>query len=510
MGRQVAVAATGRQARDAGLGVVADGGNAVDAAVAAALVAMCTEPGIVSLAGGAYVALWPAGEDPVVIDGNVEMPGRGASPERFGAGLREVVTDYGGGVTLYGGHGSVATPGAVHALAAAVDRSARLPWSRLVAPAEHAARVGYPTSHAGARYLGYVADALFGDDPEARALVARPDGTPLLGGEPTTNPDLADTLVMLAAQGPALFSTGPVGHRLAEQMAAHGGLIGPEDLAAYQPLVREPLRPQVGEWQVALNPPPSIGGPVLAVMLGELARRDSWSWDDVIEVQRRVLGHRLEVHDLSEDLDAAGHALLAAVERHGLAGLPTSPATAHVSAVDSDGSACAITMSSGYGAGMCIPGTGVLLNNCLGEVELNRRGLHALAPGTRLASNMAPTVARASGGRVLAAGSPGADRITTALLQVLAQGFLHGADLQDAIDRPRLHVRLPGPGQVVVEHEPDPEIALAVARSGLASHRYPGPHMYFGGVGAAYRGADGEVTAAGDRRREASVGTRSA
>ncbi len=273
-----------------------------------------------------------------------------------------------------------------------------------------------------------------------------------------------------------------------------------------EPAVRPAVLRTVGDWQVALNPPPSVGGPVLAVMLGELGRRGDWDWADVIEVQRTVLGHRLDVHDLSADLGTAGYALLRAVERHGLAGLPTSPSTAHVSAVDDDGNACAITMSSGYSAGMCIPGTGVLLNNCLGEVELNRLGLHALAPGTRLASNMAPTVARSDPARVLAIGSPGADRITTALLQVLGQGFLHGADLQTAIDRPRLHVRLPGEGRVVVEHEPDPGIAAAVASAGLASHVYDGPHMYFGGVGAAQRTADGRLEAAGDRRREASVG----
>ncbi len=115
MTRQVAVAATGRQALEAGLGVAAEGGNAVDAALAAAFVAMATEPGMVSFAGGCFVAVWPADGDPVVVDGNVEMPGRGLPEERFGHGVREVVTTYGGGVTMHAGHGSVATPGIVPA-----------------------------------------------------------------------------------------------------------------------------------------------------------------------------------------------------------------------------------------------------------------------------------------------------------------------------------------------------------------------------------------------------------
>ena len=117
-------------------------------------------------------------------------------------------------------------------------------------------------------------------------------------------------------------------------------------------------------------------------MLGELARRGDWTWADAIEVQRGVLGYRIAVHDLSPDLEADGHRPAGrGSSSPGSAALRGSSSTAHVSAVDDDGNACAITMSSGYGAGLCIPGTGILLNNSLGEVELNRHGLHALPPG---------------------------------------------------------------------------------------------------------------------------------
>ena len=163
-------------------------------------------------------------------------------------------------------------------------------------------------------------------------------------------------------------------------------------------------------------------------------------------------------------------------------------------------------MSSGYGAGLVIPGTGILLNNTLGEVELNQRGLHTALPGTRLASNMAPTTGRTADGRSLAIGSPGADRITTALMLVLGQGCLRGADLREAIDDPRLHLRLGADGRFGVEHERDAGIAAAVAASGLTGHEYPEPHMYFGGVGAAHRSAAGDLQAAGDHRRDAAVG----
>ena len=502
---RVALAATGSAALEAGLEVASDGGNAVDAALAASLAAMSTEPGIVSLMGGAYVNVWPAGGDPAVVDGNVEMPGRGLDASAFGRGVREVRTDYGGGVTIGAGHGSVANSGAVPALALASQRWGWAPWRRLVEPSVQACRAGYRIGASAALYLGLVRESLFGEDAEAHALVTGADGGPLEPGETSTNADLADVLELLAAQGATLFTSGAVGRVLAEDMAQNGGLVTDADLVAYRAVVRQPTLRAVGGWTVALNPPPSVGGPMLAVMLGQLAHHEAWTWGEVVEIQRRVLAHRLSVHDLSRDLDADGHALLAAVERYGLAGLPTSASTAHVSAVDEHGTACSVTMSAGYGAGMVIPGTGILLNNALGEPELNRLGLHAVPPGTRLASNMAPTTARGGTGSALAVGSPGADRITTALMQVLGQALLHHEPLQRAIDAPRLHVRFMDDGSARVEHEPSDAIAAAVASSGLAAHAFPGPHMYFGGVGAALLGSEG-LHAAGDARREAAVG----
>jgi gamma-glutamyltranspeptidase/glutathione hydrolase len=502
---RVAVAAPSAVALRAGLEAAEEGGNAVDAAIAATLVTLSTEPGIVSLMGGAYVNIWPAGGDAVVIDGNVEMPGRGLDSSAFGHGVRHVSTNYGGGIMMGAGHGSVANSGVLQALSVARERHAVLPWGRLVEPAAVACRDGYPIGASSALYLGIVRESLFAEDAEAHALATGEDGHTLRPGEVTTNVDLADILELLGAQGVSLVTTGAVARVLAEDMAAHGGLITMADLAAYEAVVRTPTLRRLGGWTIALNPPPSVGGPMLAVMLGELARRGNWSWEDAIDIQERVLGYRVSIHDRSRNLETDGHALLEAVERHGLAGLPTSASTAHVSVVDDAGTACAITMSSGYGAGIVIPGTGILLNNALGEPELNRLGLHAVEPGTRLASNMAPTTGRGAVGSSLAIGSPGADRITTALMQVIGQGLLHGADLQHAIDAPRLHVRHHDDGTASVEHEPDHALAAAVAASGLVGHPYPGRHMYFGGVGAALLSGGGLI-AAGDNRREAAVG----
>lgn len=504
--RSVAVAATGPVAVDAALGAVRAGGNAVDAALAAMVVAMTTEPGIVSPMGGAYVTIWPADGEPEVIDGNVEMPGRGLGQDRFGGGLFEFALTYGGGITVYAGPGSVATPGAWAAMGLAHERHGSGEWSRVLHDAVKAARNGFHVGRAAASYLLLTLDNIFGWDTETAAALTGPRGQLLKAGDRLVSPDLADSLELIGQKGWREVYTGELGRALAADQEARGGLVTADDLATYEAKVRTPLRLPAGDWDIATNPPPSVGGPMLAVMLGQLVARGSTDWRDVIRIQEHVLGYRTDVHDFSADLEEDGYRMLEEVRQKGLAGLTTSSSTAHVSAVDSDGMACAITASSGYGSGATIPGTGLMLNNCLGEPELNRLGLHVLPPGTRLASNMAPSAGRTADGRVMAIGTPGADRITTALMQVLARHCLMDIDIGEAIGRSRAHVRVVRGEPTRVEYEKDPEIAAAVEELGMPGQEHDNHAMYFGGVGAAVRSASGVLSAAGDPRREAATG----
>ncbi len=182
----------------------------------------------------------------------------------------------------------------------------------------------------------------------------------------------------------------------------------------------------------------------------------------------------------------------------------TSPSTATVSVVDDQGGACAVTVSSGYGSGVTVPGTGLAMNNCLGEQELLGGGPHSLPPGTRLTSNMAPSVGRrTTDGAVLAVGSPGSDRIPSALAQVLAL-FTAGLDLHAAVAHPRLHVRArpQEPVPLLLDHEED----LAVPDdTGFPTRRMPAHSMYFGGVGAALWDPALGLLASGDPRRAGAV-----
>jgi gamma-glutamyltranspeptidase/glutathione hydrolase len=482
----VAIAAPNEAAADAGEQVARAGGNAVDAALAAALVAMVNEVGIVSLSSGGFVTVQPpGGGTPYTVDGWMDMPGRDRA---LGGGAWDVSTEYGGGVDITIGPGSVAAHGSLAAFDEAHRRDGSLPWRELVSPALEVARGGFRLSSASRYYLEHVHDDVFGWDDESRAALHGPDGE--VTTDPVVLPDLARSLALIAGEGASSLHTGELARMVTDDVLGRGGILGPDDLASYRPVVRPSLLTRIGGWTLATTPPPSVGGVVVAAMLRLLEDRPRHGWDaedvtHLVAVERAVLGHRHAVLDHSTHLERDARAFLDLADRDHLAVLE-SGSTAHVSATDGAGLACAVTVSSGYGAGMIAKGTGIWLNNCLGEQELNPHGLHGLPPGSRLLSNMAPTVAHHDDGASLAIGSPGADRITTAITQVLA-GFVNGdLSLIDAVHHPRVHVHRAGRPDEVVKRETELS-------------------MYFGGVGATLVRADGHLVAAADPRRDGAV-----
>ncbi len=498
----VAVAASSPMAAEGGARTAAMGGNAVDAAVAATLVSLTTETAVASLGGGAFVTLSPPGGEPYTIDAYVEMPGRRAGPDRFGGGLRTVRFSYGGGLATTVGHGSVATPGSLAGLEEAWKREGSLPWSRLLEPAIGWAMDGFPLTPAAHHYLVHSHEAVFGWHPECRRALHREDGSLRDAGERIRIDGLADTLETIAHEGPRAFYEGELAERIATHVYDNGGLLSPEDLASYEARVREPLHAQVGGWRVSTNPPPAIGGAAMVAMLLLMGGEPRGSWSPAalrrqIRVQEAILEYRHRDVDRSDDLIRDVGALLDPATLEVLGRRVESASTVHTSTVDSEGRACAISASTGYGSGVVPPGTGVFLNNCLGEHELNKRGLHAWQVGERLPSNMAPTLAHAPDGSILAVGSPGADRITTAILQILVNFLNLEMTLEEAIAHPRLHVERVD-GRTVVAYEP----GLPVDELGVECRAFDSISMFFGGVGAALRRRGDRFTAASDPRRE--------
>jgi len=497
---KVAVATTSALAAEAAREIAANGGNAVDCALAAALFTINTEPGVCALAGSAFVTVWIPGSDPITIDGNVAVPGRGLAASERGAGTTSVTIKYGGGITTLAGPGSVAIPGTLAAIERASKLFGKTTWPELFAPTIRATRDGFPLSSACHYYLGYSGECIFNRSDDGFFALHHADRSQREGGSLIVVPHLADTLSAIADEGAKLFYEGELARTMTEHVRDGGGALTLDDLKYYEAIERPALTVDIGNWTIATNPPPSIGGAVLAAMLlacADLPHRewDSASLSQLIQVQSAALDYRKRRLDLADDVGAEAANLLDSARSGQLLNRWTSASTVHTSAVDDNGIACAITASSGYGSGEMPAGTGLWLNNCLGELELNRRGLDAGPPGQRLPSNMAPTIARREGA-VLAAGSPGADRITTALHQFFVNTLQLDMTLDEAIAHPRLHVDTSGDeDRLMVEAGLDlPEVDLPVTVM-------PELNMYFGGIGATLVENGGDIQVASDPRR---------
>ena len=501
----IAVAASSQLAADAGRTIARAGGNAVDGAIAATLVAACTEPFVMAPGGGGFITLWPPGGEPVTIDAYGEVPGRGLPGDRVGQAIAMARFDYGGETQTGVGYGAIATPGLLAGLAMAAARYGRLPWDVLLQPAIAAVEAGFPLPPCAAEYIAFAHDAIFAWHPASRAIIYRPDGRPLQLGDRVAIPALAASLRRLAADGPATLYGGDLGQRICAEIQDHGGCLTLDDLRAYRPIARSPLQVSIGDWTIATNPPPAVGGACLAAMLLLLAAgpipTDGAGWArQMAEVQRAVL------HDRGQRLDGAGRGLERAVTQlldaastgnPGAIAHLKSPSTIHTSAVDRDGFACSISASAGYGSGAMPGNTGLWMNNALGELELNPHGLDGLRPGDRLTSNMAPTILRHRDGTVHAIGSPGASRITTALAQV-AIAMLRDGDPPDVANgRSRLHLEIGGRGDTL-SHEPGIDTAEL---AGFRLNPFERQSMYFGGVQMAGLDAAGTLYASSDRRR---------
>jgi len=497
---KVAVATTSQLAADAAAQVAAGGGNAVDCGLAAALLAMNTEPGVCALAGSAYITVWAPGRDPVTIDGNTAIPGIGLDVADRGHGASSVTMDYGGGITTLVGAGSVAVPGSLAAVERAWQKFGRAKWRDLFAPTITATQNGFPLSAACHYYLGYSGESIFSRSDDGFFALHGDDHALRERGSLIVVPHLADSLNTIAAEGARVFYEGELAAAIATHVGESGGALTAADLAQYRAIERPSLTVDVGHWTIASNPPPAIGGSTLAAMLlacSDMPHREwhSESLARLIDVQRAVLDYRKQRLDLADDVEVTVAKLLESVRSGQLLTQWTSSSTVHTSAVDEDGLACAVTASSGYGSGEIAGGTGIWLNNCLGEIELNRHGLEAGPPGARLPSNMAPSVAR-SGDTILALGSPGADRITTAMHQFLVNHLQFSMPLEIAIAHPRVHVDTSGDHERLMA-----EPGLDLPAVDIPVHIMSKISMYFGGVAAARFDNNAGFDVAADPRR---------
>ncbi len=489
------MAAGDRRSARAGAQILARGGNAVDAACAAALAAAVAEnpltgPG----AGGFLLARDPAGVA-TALDFFVAVPGLGPGGRRLDPAHLESFTALFGGAEqeFLIGPASVAVPGMIPGLVQANRRLGRLGLAEVAEPAIALAREGV-TVTAQMEFLHELLAPMLTHTPEARAVYA-PAGRTRRAGEVFRVPELADTFDEIVRDGEAAMRDGPLARRMVTHLSGAGGLVTREDLAAYRPIERPPLEVRHGEFTLLTNPPPSSGGVLIAAALGHVDGRMAC---DEVGFYRTVAAAGAAANLLRDgDFPAGLHEDGFAARLLASAGSRKPTGTTHVSAIDADGGMASLSSSCGSGSGVVVPGTGILLNNMLGEEDLNPGGFGLLAPGTRMSSMMAPSLVLRAGEPVLAIGSAGSNRLRSAILQTLVAVVDAGMGLRAAVERRRIH---PERGQVDVEAGVSDEAVAALAADGHVLRRWDTSNLYFGGVAVAGTGPGG-LSGAGDPRR---------
>jgi gamma-glutamyltranspeptidase / glutathione hydrolase len=469
-----------------GADVLREGGNAVDAALGAMLASFACEPLLTGLgAGGHMLVVMPDGS-PVLLDFFVAAPGRGAAPGAR-AELVPVDVSFGDAIQVFNiGAASVGAYGVPAGLCEAAARFGRIPLSELVKPAASLARQGVELNLQQAYVVEILGDIVT-STPESAALFA-PHGRLLRAGDTIRQEELADALELLGSDGAAPFYTGEIGAAIVDWVSARGGMLTRDDLAAYAVTDRVPVSVSYRRREVLTNPPPSAGGILLARALALLHRdRGSPDVERVVEVMARTQAERTP--EFLEGLDDPDF-----VERF-LSGHGRLGATTHIAVLDRDGWACSVTCSNGASSGVVVPGTGVHLNNMLGEQDLNPLGFHRHPPGRRLPSMMAPTIVLRDGQPELALGSAGSNRIRSAILQTIIRVIDDGLPAPEAVQAPRVHFE-----DGVVYAEPGIDTS-ALEQAGRAIARFRERNLFFGGVQAVERDASGVFWGGGDPRR---------
>lgn len=463
------------EASEVGLRILRAGGNAVDAAVAVGYALSVVDPCCGNIGGGGFMLIHRAG-DQGAGDRDIVIDFRETAP---GAAQRDMYLDRAGTVerdaSLYG-YRAAGVPGTVLGLDHALLRYGRLGRQAVMAPAIALARDGFVLGPEDAATIAAKADRLAAD-PAAAAIFLRPDGTPYRAGDRLVQSDLAETLSLIAEQGPEAFYRGPIAAAVGTAAAAHGGLLTAADFAAYTAPEAPPVRCRYRNRVMLSAPLPSAGGIILCEMLDVLSGWDlakagyhtPTSLHLMAEAMRHAyidrnsaLGDPAVVADPSARLLSPGHtgAIRAAIDPEkatpsaalgpGIAP-HEQPETTHFSVADAEGNAVALTytLNGSFGSAVVAPGTGFLLNNEMDDFTVqpgapNMFGLvqgaaNAIAPGKRPLSSMTPTIVEEDGHPVLILGSPGGPRITTAVLETIVNIVDFGRSPQSAVAAARFH-----------------------------------------------------------------------
>jgi gamma-glutamyltranspeptidase/glutathione hydrolase len=492
-----AVAAGHPLTAEVGAATLAAGGNAVDACVAAGFASWVVESPLTGAGGGGFMLVHRARDRTTrLLDFFAAVPGLGRTPRRP-AEMESIDVDFDHETAqvFHIGPASCAVPGNAAGLEAAHRSYGSLPWRDLVAPAIELARSGFELTRQQA-YLHAILDVILRHTPEGRRVYRR-----RAAGERLRLPDLGDSLERIGERGARDLYTGALARAVVSHLRETGGTVTLADLRAYRVIRRRPLAARFRRRQVLTNPPPSSGGVLIAYGLRLLDRLPAApagraeAIAALAEVMREQSAAR--VGRFAGDLyrgGLAGRLLSDENVRRAAASVRSVSSTTHISVVDGSGNAASLSASAGSGSGVIVPGTGIHLNNMLGEYDL--RG--PARPGARLTSMMAPSLVLERGRPRLVVGSAGSVRLRGAILQTIVNVVDHRLGVEDAITAPRVHLE---GGELHCEGGAHPAELDRLQTMGYELVRWRRRNLYFGGVSAVEVLADGSLAAAGDPRR---------
>lgn len=491
---------------EAGRVILEAGGNAFDAAVGACFTAMIAEPTLTGPGGGGHFMAQPADSEPILFDFFVDTPS--GEVQKSDLDFFSVPVDFGEAVQEFHiGKGSAAVPGNVAGLLHVHERLGTMPLKTVMESAIKAAKTGVALSKTQA-YLIKILAPIITHEEEIRHLFA-PNGKLLQTGDTIVMPQFADFLDVLTHEGADLLYRGEISRIIAD-WAQDGGLILREDLEKYEVKERKPLATPFHDFTVLLNPPPALSGVLIDCTFALLSAMQCVKTQRVslknlvaaFEETNRIRQERMPVGTLDEDFMTLSKQpfFQTSVDRLNT-GLGRSPspsdaavagATTQVSVLDKDGNAASVTTTNGEGCGYMLPQAGFMLNNMLGEEDLNLGGFHKFLPRTRLSSMTAPTIVVDESGPTLLTGSAGSNRIRSAIIQIVINHLCHGLDIEAATVAPRIHLE----GNVLRAEPGVDEGELEELEGRYEVDRWQEQNLFFGGANSVT-----PVGGAGDPRR---------
>ena len=493
------VAAGDEKSAKAAIEILRAGGNAFDAACGALLAAPLCEPMLTSLGGGGFMMASRANGTPRLYDFFVDVPlKRSIEPDFF-----PIYVDFGGAIQEFHiGASSIAVPGMVAGIERVNQELGSMPLSEIIKPALRYAKEGIYLTPLQASFVKLLEPILL-STKEAKELYA-PNGKLIDEKSKIRNLEYASFLEAFAKEGAKIFYEGEVAKEIDKISKERGGEIRYEDLKSYRVYLREPLEFEYYSQRVYTNPPPSAGGVLIAFILQLIERdkeRDIEYFKDLIESM--VVASEFRKSHIDSKLHSP--AIKEALKRVLIEEYRVSKRsrinlwgnTTHISVIDKFGNGASVTSTNGEGSGVVVKSAGIMLNNMLGEEDLNPNGFFKWPAGVRLPSMMAPTIVKSDKGVELVLGSAGSNRIRSAIVQVVENFIKFDMDIQRAIDEPRLHYER---GELFFEPGFLKEL-IELAKRLYRVNEFESKSLFFGGV----NGVTGDYKGGADGRRGGAV-----